>query len=79
MLTKRCGFPIIVSAKAHDMQKHKVYTRIEKCSDQRRSNACNPGSKANLSSNVNGCRRSTKRCVRKAGSVKELQRVGKTK
>ena len=51
MLTKRCGFPIIVSAKAHDMQKHKVYTKIEKCSDQRRSNACNPGSKANLSSN----------------------------
>lgn len=51
MLTKRCGFPIIVSAKAHKMQKHKVYTKIEKCSDQRRSNACNPGSKANLSSN----------------------------
>lgn len=51
MLTNRCGFPIIVSAKAHRMQKHKVYTKIEKCSDQRRSNACNPGSKANLSSN----------------------------
>lgn len=30
MLTKRCGFHIIVSAKAHKVQRHKVYTKIEK-------------------------------------------------
>lgn len=46
MLTKRCDFPIIISAKAHKMQKHKT------CAEGRFSERVTPGGKNKISSKI---------------------------